>query len=70
MKSSNGPSRVLLCLMRLAFVVMVILLIALLLLSGVYYAMDLVVQGTCRTVHDDQPFLISFLSGKYTCKFS
>jgi hypothetical protein len=62
--SNNGPSGVVLCLMRIAFVVMIIILVVMVLLTGVYYALDLAVQGTCRTVHDDQPFLINFITGK------
>jgi hypothetical protein len=51
--------------MRIAFVVIIILLVAIVLLTVVYYALDLFVQGTCRTVHDDQPSLINLISGKY-----
>jgi hypothetical protein len=51
--------------MRIAFAIMIILFIVLLLLTGVCYALDLAVQGSCRTIHDDQPFLVNMLSGKY-----
>lgn len=50
--------------MRIAFGVMIILLVVLVLLTGVYYTLDLAVQGTCRTVHDDQPYLINVVTGK------
>jgi hypothetical protein len=65
MSASNGPSSLILCLMRIAFGIMIVMLIILVLLTGVYYALDLAVQGSCRTVHDDQPFLINFVTGKY-----
>jgi len=63
--SKNGPSGVVLCLMRIAFFVMIILFVVLILLTGVYYALDLAVQSTCRTAHDDQPFLINLITSKY-----
>ncbi|CAF0996212.1 unnamed protein product [Rotaria sp. Silwood1] len=62
--NNNGSSGILLCVMRIAFVIIIIILIAMILLTGVYYAVDLVVQGACRTVHDDQPFLINFIIDK------
>lgn len=62
MNSNNG---VVLCLMRIAFIVMIILLVILALLTGIYYTLDLALQSTCRTVHDDQPFLINLITGKY-----
>ncbi|CAF1107838.1 unnamed protein product [Rotaria sordida] len=61
MSSNNGSSGILLCLIHIAFVIMIIILVIMVLLTGVYYALDLVVQGACRTVHDDQPFLINFI---------
>ncbi|CAF4230070.1 unnamed protein product [Rotaria sp. Silwood2] len=62
--SNNGPSGILLCVMRIAFILIIIILIAMVLVTGVYYAVDLVVQGACRTVHDDQPFLIDLVIDK------
>jgi hypothetical protein len=59
--SSEKPSGVGLCLMRLAFIVMFIMLITLTVLTGVYYAADLSLQASCRMVNDDQPFLVSFI---------
>ena len=50
--------------MRIAFFIMLIILIAMTLVTGVYYATDLTLQGACRVVHDDQPFIINFT----TCK--
>jgi hypothetical protein len=43
---------------------MIIILIVIVLVSGVLYGVDLLAQGACRTAHDDQPFLVSFLIGK------
>ncbi|CAF1620621.1 unnamed protein product [Rotaria magnacalcarata] len=60
MESDNGSSGVLFCFIRIAFIIMIIMLITMVLLTGVYYALDLAVQGACRTVHDDQPWLINF----------
>jgi hypothetical protein len=51
--------------MRIAFFVMIILLVILVLVSGVYYVLDLVVQGSCQSIHNDQPHLINIISGKY-----
>ncbi len=65
MNSNNGSSGVVLCLMRIAFIVMIILLVVLAILTGIYYTLDLALQSTCRTVHDDQPFLINLITGKY-----
>ncbi|CAF4357889.1 unnamed protein product, partial [Rotaria sordida] len=64
MSSNDSSSGVLLCLMRIAFVIMIIILFVMVLLTGVYYALDLGVQGACRAVHDDQPFLINFVTDK------
>ncbi|CAF1109577.1 unnamed protein product, partial [Rotaria sordida] len=64
MSSNDSSSGVLLCLIRIAFVIMIIILIVMVLLTGVYYALDLGVQGACRAVHDDQPFLINFVTDK------
>jgi hypothetical protein len=63
-ETSGSSSGVWFCLMRMGFGVMIIMLIIMVLLTGVYYGLDLAVQGACRTVHDDQPFLVSFLTGK------
>jgi hypothetical protein len=51
--------------MRIGFGVMMIMLIVMILLTGVYYALDLALHGSCRAVHNDQPFLINFATGKY-----
>ena len=61
---SQKTSAVCLCSMRLVFGVMMVLMIITVLLGGILYAVDLFVQGACRVVHDDQPFLISFLTGE------
>ncbi|CAF1126923.1 unnamed protein product [Didymodactylos carnosus] len=61
-QSSHCSPRVVLCWMRIVFTLMMIMLIVLVLLTGALYGLDLVAQGTCRTVHDDQPFLVSFLT--------
>ena len=55
---------------RIAFALMIVILIILVLLTTVYYALDLVVQGGCRTIHDDQPFLIDFALGKFIYIYS
>jgi hypothetical protein len=34
------------------------------LVSGVLYGFDLLTQGACRTAHNDQSFLLTFLIGK------
>jgi hypothetical protein len=60
---SRCPPSVVLCWMRIVFTPMLIMLIVIVLLTGALYGVDLVVQGACRTVHDDQPFLVSFLTG-------
>ena len=60
---SKGTSGVARCSMRIVFGLMMVLMIIAVLLAGVLYAVDLFVQGACRVVHDDQPFLISFLTG-------
>jgi len=31
--------------------------------SGVFYGVDLLTQCACQTVHNNQPFLVSFLIG-------
>ena len=35
------------------------------LVTGVYYALDLAIQGTCRSLYDDQPYLINVLASQY-----
>jgi len=49
---------------RIAFGLITILLIMLCILSGLFYGVDLFVQSSCRLVHYDQSFLISFAAGK------
>jgi hypothetical protein len=49
--------------MRIIFIPMAIMLVVIVLLTGVLYAVDLFAQGACRTVHDDQAFLVPFLIG-------
>lgn len=61
----GNSSGVVPCLMRLAFFIMMIFLLLLVLLTIVFYTLDLANQGFCRTVHDDQPYLINTLSGEY-----
>ena len=63
-RSKNVSSGAVLCLMRIAFFLMIIILIILIILTGVYYIFDLALQGTCRSVHNDQPYLINFISNK------
>ena len=63
--SRQVSSGVWLCLMRIAFVVISIVLIILVVLTGVYYTADLSLQAGCRMVHDDQPLLVSFILGEW-----
>ena len=49
---------------RIAFGFVTILLMILCVLSGFFYGADLFVQSSCRLLHYDQSFLISFASGK------
>ncbi|CAF2925914.1 unnamed protein product [Rotaria sp. Silwood2] len=37
-----------------------IILIVIVLVTGVFHGVDLLAEGACRTVHNDQPFLVSF----------
>jgi hypothetical protein len=48
---------------RIAFGFVTILLIILCILSGLLYGLDLFLQSSCRLVHYDQSFLISFATG-------
>ena len=48
---------------RIAFGFMFILLIILSVISSFPYVVDLFLQSSCRLVHNDQPFLISLLTG-------
>ena len=52
------------CCARIFFIPMLLILIIIVLISGILYGVNLFTQGTCRTVHENQPFLISFLTGK------
>ena len=63
------PSGVVVCLMRVGFFVMMILLLVLVLVTAVYYILDLALQSGCRTVHDDQPYLINLASGNLDVDF-
>ena len=47
---------------RIAFGGMFILLVLLALATGAFFSLDLVLQGACRSAHDDQGFLISTLT--------
>ncbi len=67
-KRNSSPSGVVLCLMRIAFFFMMILFIVMVVVTGIYYVLDLTLQSSCRTVHDDQPYLINLISGKYYIK--
>lgn len=49
---------------RIGFGFITILLIMLCILTGFFYGIDLFIQSSCRLVHYDQPFLISFVTGK------
>ncbi|CAF3941948.1 unnamed protein product [Adineta steineri] len=62
--TNKNSSCVVPCLMRLAYSIMIIIFIIMVIFSGVYYALDLSIQGACRSVHDDQPFLVSFVTDK------
>lgn len=49
--------------MRIAFFVMIVMLIVLVIITGAYYALNLALQSGCRSMHDDQPFLVSLITG-------
>jgi hypothetical protein len=53
-----------LCSMRISFGLIIVLLIILIIISGLLYVMDLLVQSSCRLVHSDQSRLVSFVSGR------
>ncbi|CAF2122751.1 unnamed protein product [Rotaria magnacalcarata] len=59
-ESSNGSSGVVPCWIRIAFIPIMIILILIVLVTGVFHGIDLLAQGACLTVHNDQPFLVSF----------
>ncbi|CAF1304289.1 unnamed protein product [Rotaria sordida] len=40
------------------------MLIVIVLVTGIFYGVDLFAQGACRTGHDDQSFLVSFFIDK------
>ncbi|CAF0805654.1 unnamed protein product [Adineta ricciae] len=52
----------LLCFMRIAFTLMIIMIIPMAVVTGVYYTFDLAVHSACRTVHNDRSFLIPFVA--------
>lgn len=51
---------------------MMIILIIIVLVTGIFYGADILVQGGCRLVHNDQPFIVSFLisNNVFTCSYS
>lgn len=62
-KSSCCCTNAILCWMRIMFIPIMIILIVVVLLSGIFHGTDILVQGVCRLVHNDQPFLVTFLTG-------
>ncbi|CAF3925230.1 unnamed protein product [Adineta steineri] len=59
--SSKDSSNAVRCWMRIVFFPLMCILIVIILLTSILYTVDLFAQSICRTVHDDQSFLISFL---------
>lgn len=60
----NNRSRRILCCTRILLTPIILITTIIILMSGIFYGMDLLDQGICRTVHDDQTFLVPFLIGK------
>ncbi|CAF1017951.1 unnamed protein product [Rotaria sordida] len=56
----HDTSRLFLFSIRIVFIFILILVIFLLLITGFLYGLDLLLHGSCRLVHYNQPFLISF----------
>ena len=48
---------------RIAFAFVAILLIMLCTLTGLLYGLDLFCQSSCRLIHNDHSFLVSFIAG-------
>ena len=63
--NDSGRCGALVCFMRIAFTLMIIMLILMAIVTGVYYTLDLAVHSACRTVHKDRSFLIPFVAGNY-----
>jgi len=62
-QESDGCSNKGICCARIFILPMFIAMIVIILVSIILYVVDLGAQSTCRTVHENQPFLISFLTG-------
>jgi len=51
--------------MRLGFFLMMIILLILTPVTSIFFALDMGMQASCRTIHDDQPYLINLLANYY-----
>jgi len=58
------------CSIRIGFGFLLVLLIVLCLISILLYGVDMLTQSSCRLVHYNQPFLISFLTGNKNKSFT
>ncbi|CAF4183755.1 unnamed protein product, partial [Rotaria sordida] len=61
----HDTSRLFLFSIRIVFIFILILVIFLLLITGFLYGLDLLLHGSCRLVHYNQPFLISFTTNNF-----
>jgi len=64
-KVSSGPEKSpkrSFCCIRVIFTFMAVIFLLLMLVTGVYYALNLFVQSSCQLVHEDQPFLVSLIT--------
>lgn len=60
----KSGSNIVLCCTRIFITPIIVLVMLVIFISGLLYGIDLVNQGVCRTLHDDQSFLVPFLVGK------
>lgn len=51
------------CCLRIIYIPLMTMMMLLILVGGLLHGVDLVAHGTCQTVHQDQPFLVSILIG-------
>lgn len=64
-KSSKiSSSYCVICSMRISFTILLIASIILLLISSIFFALDMFLQSSCHLIHHKQHFLISYLTGK------
>ena len=63
--ADRTPSRQVLCCSRVFVTPFILIVFIVIGISVLLYAVDLLDQGICRTVHDDQGFVVSFLIGNF-----